>query len=326
MYILKLLYCILFEFLYTKQKRGDYNLLGILFALLCATFFAANYIFIQFGMKKATHDNGVFSNIIVNVFVLAIIYLIYFIVRSEPVVWSKPAIVAFIAAGLLTTLLGRITLFAGIRRIGSSRSAAIKNAAPIFTIIIAMLFLNETLSLLTGLGIFFIFGGLFLVAYEQWQKNGSIKSKDQAWIGLLFAGLAAFLFGTGQAVRKLGLTEMADPILGAWLGTIAALIVYTLMLLYKQKLKSTIHEQVKNFNLYYLLAGFSTSFGILSFFVSIYFTKVSYASAIVATEPIVTVILAYFFLKQQEQIGRFMVFSISLVFIGIVIMSLSSLV
>lgn len=301
-------------------------MLGILFALLCATFFAVNYIFIQFGMKKSTNDNGVFSNIIVNAFVLGLIYLIYFFVRNESIAWSKSAIVAFIVAGLLTSLLGRTTLFAGIRRIGSSRAAAIKNAAPIFTIIFAMLFLNETLSLLTGLGIFLIFGGLFLVAYEQWKKNGSIKSKDQAWIGLLFAGLAAFLFGTGQAVRKMGLTEMADPILGAWIGIIAALIGYTFMLLYKQKLKSTIHEQVNNFNIYYLLAGFSTSFGILSFFISIYYTKVSYASAIVATEPIVTVILAYFFLKQQEQIGRFMVFSIFLVFIGIVIMSLSSLI
>jgi drug/metabolite transporter (DMT)-like permease len=248
------------------------------------------------------------------------------IVRNESIVWNKSAIVAFIVAGLLTSLLGRTTLFAGIRRIGSSRAAAIKNATPIFTIIFAMLFLNETLSLLTGLGIFLIFGGLFLVAYEQWKKNGSIKSKEQAWIGLLFAGLAAFLFGTEQAVRKLGLTEMVDPILGAWIGIIAALIGYTFMLLYKQKLKSTIQEQVNNFNIYYLLAGFSTSFGILSFFISIYYTKVSYASAIVATEPIATVILAYFFLKQQEQIGRFMVFSIFLVFIGIVIMSLSSLI
>jgi drug/metabolite transporter (DMT)-like permease len=300
-------------------------LLGIIFAILCAAFFAANYIFIQLGMKKSPNDNGVFINIIINVLVLGLLYLVILIIRNEPIAWGGTAIVAFITAGLLTTLLGRSALFAGIRRIGSSRSAALKNAAPIFTIVIAVLFLDESISLLSGIGIFFILFGLFLLAYEQWKKNGSAKQKDQVWMGLLFAGLAAFLFGTGQAVRKIGLLAMPDPILGAWIGTIVALLAYTFILLAKRQLTLTIVDQVKNFNIHYLFAGFATSFGILTFFMSAYFTKISYASAIVATEPILTVILAYFFLKKQEEIGRFITFSIILVFIGIVIMSLSSL-
>jgi drug/metabolite transporter (DMT)-like permease len=300
-------------------------LLGIIFAILCATFFATNYILIQLGMKKAPKDNGVFINIIINVLVLGLLYLVILIVRNEPIAWGSTAIVAFITAGLLTTLLGRSALFAGIRRIGSSRSAALKNAAPIFTIMIAVLFLDESISLLSGVGILFILIGLFLLAYEQWKKNGSTKKKDQAWIGLLFSGLAAFFFGTGQAVRKIGLLEMPDPVLGAWIGTIVALVAYSFILLVKRQLVSTIMDQIKNFNTHYLFAGLATSFGLLAFFMSAHFTKISYASAIVATEPIVTVILAYFFLKKQEEISRFITFSIILVFIGIVIMSLSSL-
>src|SRR5690606_9937645 len=110
-------------------------MLGIIFALLSATLFGANYVLAQRGMKESAKDNGVYLSIIINVLMLGVVYGIVLLFRTEPIPWKSSAILGFIVAGLFTTLLGRTSLFAAIRQIGSSRAAAIKNGAPIFTIL-----------------------------------------------------------------------------------------------------------------------------------------------------------------------------------------------
>lgn len=300
-------------------------MLGIIFAVLCGFLLAANYIFIQLGMKQASsQDNGVFLGILVNVILLGIMYLIWLPFQAEPIEWKLSALLAFAAGGLLTTLLGRVVLYAGIRRIGSSRSAAIKNGAPIFSILAAILILNERISLLSGIGIILIILGLYLLARKQWQQNGSTSGK-KAIVGMGLAGLSAFLYGIGQVARKLGLLGMNDPILGGLVGAIVALFVYILYLVGKGNLVETIQQQVKQFNMFYFLGGISIGLGLLSFFISASLINVSYTSAIAASEPVLTVILAYFFLKKQENLDKNVLLSILLVCIGIVVMAISTL-
>lgn len=300
-------------------------MLGILFALLSALLLAANYVFIQLGMRDSTgKNNGVFLGIVINVSLLGLIYLIMLLIRSETIEWKLTAILAFIAGGLLTTLLGRLTLFSAIRSIGSSRAAAMKNAAPIFSILAAILFLNERLSLLSSIGILLVIIGLYFLARDQWKQNGSSKGKE-AGVGFLLAGLSAFLYGIGQVARKMGLLEMADPVLGAWVGSIFALLAYVITLAFKGQLKQTFTTQVRKINKFYFLAGMSIGFGLLSFFISASLIKVSYTSAIAAAEPVITVILAYLFLKKQERLERSIILSILLVFAGIVVIAVSTL-
>lgn len=287
---------------------------------------AANYIFIQLGMKHAANekDNGVFLGIIVNVVLVGIIYLLTLPFKTETIEWKISAILAFGVAGLLTTLLGRVTLYAGIRRIGSSRAAAMKNGAPAFSILAAIIILNERISLLSGVGILLVMLGLFFLARKQWLQNGK-SLKEQAGLGFLMAGLSAFLYGVGQVYRKVGLVYMNDPVLGALVGAIFALLAYIISLAWKGELKATFNQQVRKMNKFYFLGGLSIGFGLLSFFTSASLIKVSYTSAIAAAEPVMTVILAYFFLKQQEQLDRHVILSILLVFTGIVVIAVSTL-
>lgn len=301
-------------------------MLGILFAILSGTMLAANYIFIQLGMKHAANekDNGVFLGIIVNVVLVGFIYLVMLPFKTETVEWNLSGILAFAVAGILTTLLGRVALYAGIRRIGSSRAAAMKNGAPIFSLLAAIILLNERISLLSGIGILLVMLGLFFLARKQWQQNGKSVRK-QAGLGFLLGGLSAFLYGVGQVYRKVGLVYMNDPVLGALMGAIFALLAYVLALAWKGELKSTFNQQVRKINKYYFLGGLSIGFGLLSFFTSASLINVSYTSAIAAAEPVITVILAYFFLKQQEQLDRHVILSILLVFTGIVVIAISTL-
>lgn len=299
-------------------------MLGIIFALLSAILFAANYILAQMGMRKSAKDNGVFLSIIINVLLLGIVYMLVLPFRTEPIPWKSSAIMGFIVAGLCTTLLGRITLFASIRNIGSSRAAAVKNGAPIFTIIGAYLILGETLSWLSAVGTVMVLAGLFFLAYGEWHKHEK-KAESKLGLGLVLAALAALFFGMGQIARKFGLIHMPDPIVGSWVGSMMALLGYSASLVFKRQFKETLITQFKQFNRYFFLAGIASGIALLCFFISANFTHISYTSAVAASEPVMTVILAYFFLKKQENIERPVVFSVLFVFLGIIVISLSTL-
>ena len=59
------------------------------------------------------------------------------VLLGGPVPRAEPgADVAFAASGICSTYLGRVTLFAGIRRLGAARAAAIKNGMPVVTLVI----------------------------------------------------------------------------------------------------------------------------------------------------------------------------------------------
>ncbi|MCD8510751.1 MAG: EamA family transporter [Bacillus sp. (in: Bacteria)] len=96
-------------------------MIGIIFAVLSATSFAANYIFVQKGMKRSEKENGVFINILINVVILTIIYAFILLFRTDPIQITAAGVIAFMIAGICTSFLGRASLFAGIRKIGSSR-------------------------------------------------------------------------------------------------------------------------------------------------------------------------------------------------------------
>lgn len=299
-------------------------MLGIIFALLSAILFGANYVLAQLGMRTSPKDNGVYLSIMINVLILSIVYVIFLLFRTEPIPWKGTAIFSFVVAGLFTTLLGRASLFAAIRRIGSSRAAAVKNGAPIFTIIGAMLLLGERLSWLAGLGIALVLAGLFFLAYPEWKQNGHLE-KNRFAIGISFAALSAFCFGLGQTARKIGLIHMADPVLGALIGSIIAFIGFSFGLVYKREFKETFLAQFKNMNKYFLWAGIASGVALLCFFMSAHHIHISYTSAVAASEPVMTVLLAYFILKKQENIKKSVVLSILSVFLGIVLISLSTL-
>lgn len=274
--------------------------MGFIYAFLSAFLFAANNVLIKKGMKYSENDNGLLISITTNLFVVGIALIIYRFSVAEPIPPTPMGILIFAAAGLLTTLIGRFTLFSGIRRIGSSRAVTVKNTAPLFTIIFAIFFLNETISLGPWIGIAFILAGLFYQVYLMF-----LARKESANIsGLLFALCSAIVFGMGHGVRKQGMELFADPIAGAFTGLVVAFISFFIMeRVRSDSWKQTIQHHFMIKNVYYVLGGLMSSIALICFFLAIQTTNVAYIGPIVAVEPIVTIILSRIFLSQEESLS-----------------------
>jgi drug/metabolite transporter (DMT)-like permease len=293
--------------------------MGVSLAVFCAIAYSFNYIFIQLGMRKSPQDNGSFLSLFICVLTVMGIYGSMFLFGEKemaPVSWIGVSF--YMAAGFCTVFLGRTLLFAGIRKIGSSRAAALKNAAPVFTIIMAVLFLDETISLLAGIGILVILIFLFLQARLDFRRaKAHSEQKDRS--GFMLALAAAICFGIGQGLRKLGIMYEADAVFGSLIGSVFALLVFILMEIGRKQLKLTLARNFKKINLYFVAAGIVTGLAQVSFFVSLLYTHVSYVSTIAAIEPIITIILARMLLASEERFDWRLIITACAVFLGTVI-------
>jgi uncharacterized membrane protein len=270
--------------------------------------------------------------------------------------WDTTGFLWFAGSGLLTSFMGRNMLFTSIGLVGSSRAAAVKNIAPVFTVSAAVLFLAEHLSVMAAVGIGLACLGLSVLVYEAFcgasanlellneseepakvalepevpvadDEVASNPSRSPGTstlvIGTLIALLAAISFGLGQAIRKVGLEYMPDVFLGATIASWTALISYVGISALQGRTGSIFRTSFNNFRIHFWLAGLATTIGQLSFFAAITFAPVAHVSVIAASETLLTIFLAAIFIRRTENISRQVVTAALLVFTGAAVIALS---
>ena len=315
-------------------------MVGYGLAILAATGFGLANIFIRMGMRSAVKDNGVGTTIMINFVLFGVLLLILGLLGKVPFLdtWG---LVAFVAAGLMTTLMGRITQYASTRLIGPSRAATFKVASPIITVILSIAFLHETINFGMFWGIALVLFGLWLLSMESQRQTpaqqetaatsgGTAIQQSSAMIkqGLLLGALSASCFGAGRVLRKTGLLYIPSPVVGAFIGSTVAMITITLLQAYQQGQFSAKsgdwRRWMPHLSLPFLLAGLATAVGQLSNFGALYFTQVSVAGILVSTEPLMTLLLSWIFLRSEEAINLRIIGITGLVFAGVAVIILYS--
>ncbi len=248
-------------------------------------------------------------------------------------------------------------LFTSIGLVGSSRAAAIKNTAPMFTVAVAVFLLAERLSLTAASGIGLACLGLFLLVYEAFHNPYSNRERrdreketagamlepetlvedaskptpkpsgpsgvSTVIIGTLIAVLAAIFFGLGQGIRKVGLEYMPDVFIGAAIASWTALVSYLMVSVVRGRAGMVFRASFINFRPHFWLAGLTTTIGQLGFFTAIMFIPVAHVSVIAASETLLTIFLAAVFIGKTENISRQIMVAASFVFAGAAIIALS---
>ncbi|WP_134702818.1 DMT family transporter [Ammoniphilus sp. YIM 78166] len=299
--------------------------MGILVAFLSAFSFASANILIKKGIKDDEGaEIGFLTCVMINTVLLGLLFLIALGVKGFVFQISWTATFIFILAGMLTTGLGRLTAFASIPILGPSRSSAIKNGSPIFTLLFALFILNETINLPSLYGIALLIAGLGLQGWYLFrQHDQSTKGVHRQWLGYALAIISALGFGVGQGVRKQGLLILDDIFYGAFMGALASLIFYLIYKALRGQLRGD--KPIYDFgNRYFLAAGVMTSLGPFLFFLSASLTQVTYAGVIAGTEPVITVLLSALFLKGQEELSRTLWLTMALVIAGSAVIAMTA--
>jgi drug/metabolite transporter (DMT)-like permease len=152
--------------------------MGVLLALVGALAFSFMNVFIRKGVRPGDTDNGVLMSMLVNVALFSVLLVVLLLTVGIDR-WSSVGFAWFVVAGLASTYLGRQALFGGIRHIGAARAAAVKNATPLVTLVIALTFLGERLVPLATAGIVLVLVGLFALVRESLRAGPRSMDADR---------------------------------------------------------------------------------------------------------------------------------------------------
>lgn len=191
-----------------------------------------------------------------------------------------------------------------------SLTGTILASYPIFTVILAMVFLKETLNVFQAIGILTIIIGIFLVVSIKRERF-----KIETW--LLWSILGAFLMGFGYFVGKfaIGRFDLYSFIMASTLANIPCMIVLSILDSRPIKLKGE-----RGLLIYSILGNGMMPIGLLFLYIALSKGSASLVSPVSSIYPAITVLLAYLFLK--ERISKINFIGILTICLGIVLVSL----
>lgn len=260
------------------------------FSLQAALCFAVSHIFIRRGL--VTSDAFTCSFISLGMTALTLWALAPFFIPLSS--FGTPAVGYFIAAGIFAPALGRIFTYMGIERIGVSRSVPISNSSPLFASLIAVLALAEIWTPLNFLGTTLVVLGVVILSRSgagiaEWRK-----------VDLIYPILASLSFGISANLRKLGLLAENIPLMGATVTATTAFLFAVALLQARGGLRALVLSRPGC--TWFFAAGLGNTAAMLSVFYALGLGKVVIVEPLVASNPVLSILLAAIFLKDLEVI------------------------
>ena len=136
------------------------DILPILLALGAAASWGFSAVLVRTGMRDVATRPGTLISLIAGLVLTAIVVVIVEPERLADV--SGPALLIFGIVGMLNFPIGRFCNYMAMARLGVGRSTPILGAAPLFAVVVAVVFTGESLQLATAAGIALILGGLYV--------------------------------------------------------------------------------------------------------------------------------------------------------------------
>ncbi len=224
-------------------------------------------------------------------------------VRGE---WDLTAAWPFLLAGLLAPGISQVLFTYAVRDAGASRASVTVGTAPLFSIAIALVFLDEPLVAGLVLGAGLIVAGGILLASDR------ARPEHFRRIGLVYALVATLAFAVRDSlIRWLG-TEATQVAPGtAAFATMVTGTAATLLFVLWTRPELTRRGLVS-----FLPAGLCYGLSYVFLFEAFYRGRVSVVSPIVATESLWGVLLSWLVLRKSENVDARLVAGAALVVAG----------
>lgn len=317
--------------------------MGEILALFAAFSFACANVMVKKGGTKKSVNNGVFLSLLITFLISGCIILVRGLLQGK-MTYNAEGIGWFLLAGLLTAFIGRTLLFASIEKLGSVRASAIKRLNPLFTVLIGVLFLNESMYLTMFIGMMLIFGSFTILIFESLAtvrktkrealdpqaddkttmsgETAPQKNRLIIWVtdlfsfGLWLGIVSALAYSIGYVVRKKGLEEIPDSYLGTMIGAFAGILLFFIFSLFQDHYRQSIRSAFSSFQPWLFGAGTATTLGQIFYFSALTYSEVSKVALITSTDVIFTLLLSSWIFKTQENITKNVIFASIMAMIG----------
>jgi DME family drug/metabolite transporter len=262
-------------------------------------------------VRRGSRYSSVLSAAFLSYIVTAALMWSYVLVNYGPsIVWQR-AVLYFVLSGTLQPLLARIFFYIGLERIGVARAAPIRGTGPLFSVLIAVLYLHERPSVWVYLGAFLIVAGGWLVITRPRESKSDWRLLDAA-----FPFLAAFLAAFSQNLRRAGLLLLPNPFVAGAVTTGTSLLILTTYLGVRRQFTTMIPSRLSM--PFYVPSAFVSAGSQLLVFVALSLGEVSVMVPLLNTQPLFAVLFSLLFLRDVEKVTVNIIIGVLLLLCGAV--------
>lgn len=280
-----------------------------IFALLSATCFSLGNLAITRGAGPASRDSGAFLSILQTLVLSLAIWLYFSLSAGWPSI-NTVGLAWFALAGCLTMFFGRVFVYASVQHLGAVRASAVKRLNPLFSVLLGVLLLGESIDMHMGLGMLLIFSSYGMLVMQTLRTTAGRRSGTPARstlgtlanLGYFFGPAAGLAYAFGYVARKYGLLQISDPALGTFIGALIGASAFIVAAQFLDSYKQALRAAVTTFNPWLFGAGICYSTGQILFFVALNYGTISRVALISSMEVFVTIFLVTFVFRRHEPV------------------------
>lgn len=293
---------------------------GELIALASAALYALSGVAIARGASEGrSGDNGAFLSVVLT----AILSLGLWLATDAPglpvvpggSVWS--AVGLFVAAGVFSTVLGRIAMFRSVGCGGAIRASMLRRLTPLFAAAFAALLLRELPGSGSLAGMALILGGAAMLGGQ-----ATAQATRPGWVSWGVGSAAAY--GFSYVLRKMALVQMPAAALGALIGALTGLGWYVLATAARPQMRRAVTGVLRDTGPWQFVAAAAMALGQIGQFLALQRTSVATVALLGSTETVLSILLAGWIFRTEARPGRLVWAGAAVSTAGVVLVALQT--
>lgn len=309
---------------------------GIALAVAALCMFATNVVMTRYAMARLRLDVGFLIAVSVNVAFALVAFAVELWFRRSPLGFDLPGFFLFVLAGAFTTYLGRYFFFETVARLGPARASTFQISSPMFTALIAWLFLGERLSIAVVVSMLVVIFGLYLAgqsARKPAEPRGANKRRRKVHVvgefatslvpaGMLLGVGSAMAYALGNVVRGAAIHRWREPILGALLGAMCGVILHVISSRATRNVIASIRSANRAGVALYAAGGVLTISAQMLTIASMSYIPVSVAALITLCTPLIVIPISHWLFRSEDPVTMRVVAGSALALAGIAVIVL----
>jgi drug/metabolite transporter (DMT)-like permease len=290
--------------------------MAALFAILSAFLYALSNVITQVGLRYSSMRSGVLISLI-SCFIFVAFYSLFFTSMHE---YLNTGVLFFLAAGIVGPFFGRIFLYLSIKKVGTAVASTIYEVKPLFSVIAALFFLNEFMTLAVFSGMFLMMAGTAIVSLE---KSGGQLNRKWTQKDLLLPIVSGACYGIAHALRKGGLNLVPSPTVGVMVQNIGAMVFVPFIVLSGSNRKRHLQIGQKGWILFGIV-GLLQVLAQWCLFKALEVGKVVVVSPLSSLSTFFVLLLTALFLRRHEKVTSKIVLGAALILAATLVLTLKT--
>ena len=293
---------------------------AVAFAFLAACGFASGNVLVRVGTEKVPAPTATLLTVFSGIILIVGLTLVFRLDEISSL--SIEALGWILVLGILGYPMARLFIITAISMVGAARAVPMAGLQPVVAFTLGVILLGERPDLLVIVGTPVIVVGLLLVVMPRRGANSGDGVVNVRRLGYLLAIGSAATFASRDTISRHVVTDLIDPLVSAGLalaigGTILAVILH-------RQVARSVMTVPRKYLLICALAGVFQGLAVASLFQALSRAPVTVVSPIYASQPLITLILAHFFLKRLEAIDFLLALGTVVSVVGVILVILGA--